>query len=252
MQTRGKTIHVSAADKNDKNDRPNCCHRCLNKSISAEFATDELPLRQKFQVLMRHSRVGMLWDVLMMVLSLITIAMFVYSTYAADGGRSILCNAEITLAAIFTIDYIFQWLAAPNYVTYPFSFYSAIDLITIIPVYMEVINMESGCFVQGFEDNSADKATFLFIRIMRLFKILRILRYLRGGRGFSMMSLVYLKMFRLGLTFVIIIFFGAGCVYVAENVLFEVIHGGNMTYLNSLRIENGEDPFVEWTFGNCM
>ena len=261
----GATLHVTASSKmmqkhvtgkhGTHTKQRNPCHRCVNSCIAKQFRTNELSLRQKYQVLMTNSVFGMVWDVAMMILSFGTIGLFVYATYAADKGRSLLCNAEFILAIVFTADYLIQWAVSDNRAWYIFSFYSFVDLLTIIPVYVEVFDASTGCFApaaaDGHESANNSDTSLLFIRIMRLFKILRILRYAREGRGFNMTNLVYLKVFKLALTLLIIVFFGAGCIYVVETVLFEVIHGGNLTTLNS-QLDYGEPPYIEWTFGDCM
>jgi voltage-gated potassium channel len=95
-------------------------------------------------------------------LVLVSTGIFIAETYPIPPDvRWLIARIDQIILAIFTVEYLLRWIAAPNKVKYLFSFYSFIDLISILPV------------LTGITDVS-------FVRILRWFRILRLLRFVEG------------------------------------------------------------------------
>lgn len=68
---------------------------------------------------------------------------------------------------LFTIEYLLRMISTPHPVRYFFSFFGLIDLVSIIPTYLSLINgdMQSLLIIRG-------------MRLLRIFRILKLGRYL--------------------------------------------------------------------------
>jgi voltage-gated potassium channel len=135
-------------------------------------------------------------------LVLISSGIFVAETYPISADvRAILVRVDVTILAIFAIEYLIRVVAAPDKIKYVFSFYSLIDLVTILPV------------LTGITDVS-------FIRILRWFRILRLLRFIEGKAVFGNLdredsSIVTRILF----TIFSIIFIYSGLIYQVEHTV---------------------------------
>lgn len=72
---------------------------------------------------------------------------------------------DVVLTIFFTIDYIMRWVAAHNRISYPFQLFPIIDLVTVVPVYIEV--------ARGAGDDAQDLLFLRFVRVLRIARILR-------------------------------------------------------------------------------
>ncbi len=73
---------------------------------------------------------------------------------------------EYTAVLFFTIDYLGNIYYAPNRVKYFFSFWGLVDLISILPTYLQVMNLSS---LQG-------------TKVLRVLRVVRVLRVLKMAR----------------------------------------------------------------------
>uniref|UniRef100_A0AC34Q271 BTB domain-containing protein n=1 Tax=Panagrolaimus sp. JU765 TaxID=591449 RepID=A0AC34Q271_9BILA len=93
---------------------------------------------------------------------------------------------ETTCIIWFTIEYLLRFCVAPRKLSFVFEILNMVDLIAIVPFYLEM-----GLFVFGFDSSSlADiKGAFLVVRILRVLRVVRILklgRYSSGMRTFAL------------------------------------------------------------------
>ncbi|CEL93304.1 unnamed protein product [Vitrella brassicaformis CCMP3155] len=122
---------------------------------------------------------------------------------------------EFTVGLCFLFDYILRFYLAPNRLTYLFSFFAIVDVLTIAPVFIQV-------FLVGFYNTSGDTThthgDFSYLRLIRLMRLLRILRALRIVRS-APESGLWREIFLLVFTAFTLIFTTAGFYQVMEEGL---------------------------------
>ena len=82
-----------------------------------------------------------------------------YATEHADWFRAV----ELLAVAFFTVDYLSNLYLAANRIKYFFSFWGLVDLISIIPTYLMILNLTA---LQGGK----------VLRLMRVVRVLRVLK----------------------------------------------------------------------------
>uniref|UniRef100_A0AC34FQW0 BTB domain-containing protein n=1 Tax=Panagrolaimus sp. ES5 TaxID=591445 RepID=A0AC34FQW0_9BILA len=93
---------------------------------------------------------------------------------------------ETTCIIWFTIEYLLRIFVAPKRISFVFELLNIVDLIAILPFYLEL-----SLTIFGFDSSSlADiKGAFLVVRILRVLRVVRILklgRYSSGMRTFAL------------------------------------------------------------------
>jgi hypothetical protein len=77
------------------------------------FDAEGFTLRRKFYIMMNRTAFGIVWDVTILLLSLMAVCMFVLGTYRTGEAQDpYLLIVELPLAIFFTIDYVFNWFLA--------------------------------------------------------------------------------------------------------------------------------------------
>jgi len=76
--------------------------------------------------------------------------------------RQFLDISEVIVSVLFTIEYVYRIIKAKRKFSYVFSFYGAIDLVSVLPFYLGLFHLEAG--------------SFLIIRAFRIFRIFRIFK----------------------------------------------------------------------------
>jgi voltage-gated potassium channel len=139
-------------------------------------------------------------DLSIMVLVLISLAIFVVDTYPIpDSWQQIIKSLNDGILVIFAIEYCLRFWSAANRKQFFFSLYSLIDLLTVLPFFVGLGNIT-------------------FIRIFRWFRILRLLRFLQGDALFGRFSTADSIIFvRILFTLSAIVFVYAGLIYQAEH-----------------------------------
>ena len=232
-------------------DSVGCAHRFMNMFLTEEYASDELSVRVKYSLCLKTTAFAAVWDIINLVVSVAAVGVFVASTHMDDGGHSLVIPVELPMTVFFTIDYFIQWLGATNYFAYPFYPLPIIDLLTIVPVYVEVAAHSS-------MPNTG------FLRVLRIFKVFRILNMEKAhspamknicGGDLDEVGIASIKLF---FTLFTIIMTAAGAVFCSENALFYFIEGMNVTEYNRQGREEAvamgdiwEDHKL-WSFGNCI
>ena len=69
----------------------------------------------------------------------------------------------LLLTFLFTVDYAIRLYASSNRLTYPFGFFPVVDLLTCVPVYVEL----------GLGTGVAGLSFFRFARVLRVLRVLR-------------------------------------------------------------------------------
>lgn len=113
---------------------------------------------------------GQAINITLAVLVLISSGIFVAETYnIPDYVRFQLSVADTAIAIIFLIEYLLRLWSADKKIKYIFSFYSIIDLMAILPLFLGIVDIR-------------------FIRLLRWFRILRLIRFIDRKYLFASIS----------------------------------------------------------------
>jgi voltage-gated potassium channel len=133
-------------------------------------------------------------------LVLLSSAIFVVDTYTIPAYlRRILDIVDTAIIIIFAVEYLLRFWCAEHKSKYVFSFYSVIDLMAILPVFIGAIDIS-------------------FIRLLRWFRILKLIRFIQGRTLFGRISTEDSVIFaRILFTLFAIIFVYSGLIYQVEH-----------------------------------
>jgi len=115
------------------------------------------------------TRVGKLFDeilIIAIILSIITVLLDSVSEYRQQYGQ-ILNFAEWIFTIMFTIEYSMRIYCIKRPLSYVFSFYGIIDLLSVIPTYLSVL-------LPGTEVLSVIR----ILRVLRIFRVLKLVQYM--------------------------------------------------------------------------
>ena len=117
----------------------------------------------------KHSRISNIYDIVMMIVILLSFIPLIFrDDYPIFGAIDVFC------VIIFIIDYILRWITADfrfgkesalSFVRYPVSVMAIIDLLSILPILIDM----SGAF--------RALRVFRLIRALRVIRVLKIFRY---------------------------------------------------------------------------
>jgi len=119
---------------------------------------------------------GRLYDTALLLLSVTSSLEFIYQTYLDPVENAYLIDvmniAEQVLAVVFSLDWLLNFFLAEHRILYISSFYSMIDILTVIPIWVSVYS-----FVPTYSQisNFRDAAVYFFVG-MATTRILRALR----------------------------------------------------------------------------
>jgi len=112
---------------------------------------------------------GRAFDIFIQILIIISLISFSIETLPnlSEQTYSILSTIELTIVVIFTVEYILRIILSEKRLSYIFSFYGIIDLLSVLPYYLL-----SGAGTQT-------------LRILRLLRLLRIFKFVRYNNAFK-------------------------------------------------------------------
>ncbi|MGH1384708.1 ion transporter [Kordia sp.] len=115
------------------------------------------------------TRAGKLFDVVLLVLILASIALVMLESVDDFAGKhsDFLVTAEWIITILFTLEYFARIISIRKPSQYIFSFYGIIDFLSTIPMYLSF-------FIVGSQSLIALRA----LRLMRIFRILKLARYI--------------------------------------------------------------------------
>ena len=115
---------------------------------------------------------GKLFDVVLLIVILISVALVMLESVPSIRGtyRPTLRILEWTITGIFTVEYLLRVAIVRKPLSYIFSFYGIIDLLSVLPTYI-------GLFVLG----SHHLVVIRILRMLRIFRILKLTRYTQAG-----------------------------------------------------------------------
>lgn len=178
------------------------------------------PLNRKFLILKNNTTFGRLWDVLMILLSLLACGAYVAETYSRDYHNvAIYAYIELVITQFFTLDFIYSALCSLSFLSFLSNSATLIDLLTIVPVYVSLMVNNNG---QG-----PNFSVLRFVRILRLVRILRTFKLLRGLSGIKR------QLITLTLTLLSLIFMASGLIQMMENDVKQALQY-DCKYVNEL------------------
>lgn len=143
---------------------------------------------------------GTYWDILQVILSLVSCVIFVAETYISSYQAIRSYNLlEQILTQFFVIDFLLSWFISNTTFSYFMSPMTWVDVVTILPSYLIYLQ------------NTPDLSALRFVRILRLIRILRTFRLLGGFSG------VKKQMITICLLILSLTFLAAGIYNLCEN-----------------------------------
>ena len=151
---------------------------------------------------------GKLIDIAIMVVNLFAVALFVIGTYRlSPAAANMVSSLQGAVGILFTIEYLARLYGARRRFRHIVSFYSIVDLVSILPTYLNL-----------FSGGRIDVAFLLMFRVLLVFRIFRFLRFAATPDFFfGTVPIHVLRVIRLLLTIFIIFFVSSGLFWIAES-----------------------------------
>ena len=136
---------------------------------------EHYPLKKKITLLMTNTQMGMFWDIMLIVCSLIASCFYIVETYTDAAWATVqwLHSADTVFTSLFTIDFVLGCMMAPHIFFYVFSLTTLVDLATFVPYYVQLA-------IQGLK---IKLSIFRFLKIYRLIRIMRLFKSMRNISG---------------------------------------------------------------------
>jgi voltage-gated potassium channel len=119
-----------------------------------------------------HTKAGRIFDILLIVAimaSLIVLVLGTIEPYATRFQKELVA-IEYVFTALFTIEYLLRLYCSPKPAAYAKSFYGVVDLLAIIPTYLQLL-VPSAHFA----------IIIRLLRVMRIFRVLKLVQYLKDS-----------------------------------------------------------------------
>ena len=151
------------------------------------------------------SRSGKIFDYFIQLLILVSLVSFSIETLPNNSAQTqqLLSNIEIICVTIFTIEYILRVYVARNPFRYIFSFYGLIDLLAILPFFL---------------NTAIDLRAIRAFRVFRIFRALKLIRYNRALHRFHIAAgIIKEEVILFFIVTAILIYLSAAGIYFFEN-----------------------------------
>lgn len=143
-------------------------------------------------------------DIALIILNLLTCLLYAVGTYVENETSFFNRSVEILewfCLTVFIIEYILRFWVAEKKLRHVFGLYALIDLISILPVLSTVLDLR-------------------FLRAARIFRIFRFFRFFENEIFFfGRITQTQIRIARLLMTALAIIFVASGCIYEAEEAV---------------------------------
>jgi voltage-gated potassium channel len=118
------------------------------------------------------TRAGRLFDLILLAVILINVLFVMLESVPTIGAeyRDLLIIAEWVVTIIFSIEYTLRVWVVKKKLRYIFSFYGIIDLLSILPTFLELVFTGTHSLI-----------IIRALRLLRIFRILKITRYTMEG-----------------------------------------------------------------------
>ena len=163
------------------------------------------PLKKKVQIIKSNSLLGVLWDIIQIVSTILVCSFYVVLTYYTDRYtvRSIYA-LDIVITILFTIDLCLNfYLHTKSYSSFFKDYIVIIDIITILPTYI------------GFGLGPQ----YIKINILRSFRIIRLIRIAENFSPLRKISSVRRQVYILVLVLIMLLYIAACLIQLMENDL---------------------------------
>lgn len=136
-------------------------------------------IRNTMKKLLYSSYIGKLFSVAMLLLSILSVIEYIYTTYLnqeSDASQySALKVLELIVALFFAFDWGLSFFVADHKMTFLSSFYSMVDLMTVVPIFATYSETCEHYMVNQY-DYSAHQMIFYVLCSLNTTRILRALR----------------------------------------------------------------------------
>lgn len=156
----------------------------------------------------KHSRISNIYDIVMMIVILLSFIPLIFrDDYPIFGAIDVFC------VIIFIIDYILRWITADfrfgkesalSFVRYPVSVMAIIDLLSILPILIDM----SGAF----------RALRVF-RLIRALRVIRVLKIFRYSTNMDILASVFRAQRR---PLILVMLLAVGYILITAMVIFQV------------------------------
>ncbi|GBG25958.1 Receptor expression-enhancing protein 1 [Hondaea fermentalgiana] len=171
-----------------------------------------VPFRLQLRHILTSSSVGVAIDLISCTLSVIACVFYVWSTYDKS-LETLFLFIEAGISAFFLLEYMLRFYVTSHRVRFFFSWFSIVDILTIVPVVFDLLLHES---ITG---------TSLAFRIIQILRVLRIARLLRIHRVFTYLKTeLQRETARFILNMISITFITAAFIFAIENSLREELY----------------------------
>ena len=130
------------------------------------------PWRRRLHEIVFESdtRAGKIFDVVLLVLILLSVAVVVFeSTMSEELQHSgIFMRLELFFGTIFAIEYLLRIISVKKPILYIKSFFGVIDLLAVLPMFLLFLWPDASTFI-----------ALRVLRVLRIFRILKMSRYIR-------------------------------------------------------------------------
>jgi len=163
----------------------------------------------EFYLLDHRTYLGKAIDIALLALNLVFVGIFVLDTYpVARSFEQTLWSAEVVIALVFLVEYTLRLYGAPNRVAEAFNGYTMVDLIAILPTLVVLVAPVPVAAID-----------IGFLRVVRIVRVLRFYRFTRDEEFFfGTVSLESLRIMKLLLTVLVLLFASAGLFYSFEHM----------------------------------
>ena len=156
----------------------------------------------------KHSRISNIYDIVMMIVILLSFIPLIFrDDYPIFGAIDVFC------VIIFIIDYILRWITADfrfgkesalSFVRYPVSVMAIIDLLSILPMLIDM----SGAF-----------RAFRVFRLIRALRVVRVLKIFRYSTNMDILASVFRAQRR---PLILVMLLAVGYILISAMVIFQV------------------------------
>ncbi len=164
-----------------------------------------------YQIIFNHdTKAGRTFDIVLLWAILFSVLVVIIESvpYFKLNFYNLFRTVELFLTALFTIEYVLRIWSSPDRKKYLLSFWGIIDLLAILPTYLELFFIDSHYLVT--------------IRIFRLLRIFRILKLSNFSRAANVLIVTLLNSsYRISVFFFVVIF-----IVTILGTLMYIVEGG--------------------------
>jgi len=123
------------------------------------------------------TKAGRLFDVILLWAIIISVSIVMLESVDSIGSqnRDLFHQLEWGFTILFTLEYLARIFSLRHPIKYIFSFYGIVDLLSILPTWLSLLNVQSQYLI-----------AIRLMRLLRVFRIFKLARHLQGMRHIRM------------------------------------------------------------------